>query len=60
MVAVTTSGVLFLIFDVVAGRGWAVAAAPAGVLLFGLLWFAVPALAGQRAGAGGDVTARGP
>jgi uncharacterized protein DUF6328 len=48
MVAVTTSGVLFLIFDVVAGRPWAIAAAGAGVGLFALLWFAVPEVAGKR------------
>jgi hypothetical protein len=49
MVAATTSGVLFLIFDVVAGRAWALAAAAGGLVLFAALWFAVPGLAGSRA-----------
>jgi hypothetical protein len=52
MVAATTTGVLFLIFDVVAGRAWGVAAAAAGLLLFAVLWFAVPQLSGGRESTG--------
>jgi hypothetical protein len=51
MVAVTTGGVLFFIFDVVAGRTWALTAAAVVLLLFSLLWFAVPEVAGTRAAA---------
>ena len=40
--ALTTSGILFLVVDVVTGRTWAAVAALLAVLVFGGLWFVVP------------------
>ena len=44
MLALTSSGVLFLIFDITVGRTPAVVALVAALLFFGTLWLAVPAV----------------
>lgn len=47
MTALTSSGVLFLVFDVVAGTWPGIAALAVAVLFFGLLWGLVPTTSGR-------------
>jgi len=44
MLALTTSGVLFLVFDVTVGTGPALGALAGALLFLGLLWLAIPAV----------------
>jgi len=48
MLALTSSGALFLVFDVVTTRIAAYVALVVGVLFFSLLWAVAPSLAGRR------------
>ena len=48
MVALTTAGVAFLVFDVVAGRTPGVVAGLVALVSFATLWFAVPGFTRER------------
>ena len=48
MLGVTMSGVLFLVFDLVVGRGAAVAATVTTVVLLVLLWLVLPWVGGEH------------
>ena len=46
--AVTISGVVWLVFDVVVGRVASSIAGPVALVFFSMLWWAVPMLANRR------------
>jgi hypothetical protein len=48
MLALTSSGALFLVFDVVTSRAAAYVALVVGVLFFAVLWTVAPGVAGRR------------
>ena len=47
MLAVTMAGVVFLVFDLVAGRPWALTATGVTVAVLTALWAVVPAVGGE-------------
>jgi hypothetical protein len=49
MLAVTMAGVVFLVFDLVAGRPWALTATGVTVAVLTALWAVVPAVGGEVA-----------